>query len=169
MLFRSTHVSRVTQGYVNGSTATRAVLGVADKCSKDVDCLFPDGASGRNHRCDVMHTSHWTVTRRSCIVSHTSHRWDQSVFTSLLHLAGMHTHTLLRFWAKLCNADMQVCGSVSLCLSVHVCECVYIALLVPAVQRHHAGAPAAAADARGAARRADYDEEPVCVCEGLGI
>jgi hypothetical protein len=59
------------------------VLGVALKCSKDVDCIYPDGASGRNHR------------------------WDQSVFTSLLHLACLHTHTALRFWAKLCNAAMQ--------------------------------------------------------------
>ena len=71
------------QGYVNGSAATRAVLGVAAKCSRDVDCLSPEGASGRNHR------------------------WDQAVFTSLLHLAGLHTHTSLRFWAKLCNANMQ--------------------------------------------------------------
>ncbi len=71
------------QGYVNGSAATRSVLAVASKCSKDVDCLFPEGASGRNHR------------------------WDQTVFSSLLHLAGLHTHTELRFWAKLCNAKMQ--------------------------------------------------------------
>jgi hypothetical protein len=70
------------QGYVNGSAATRSVLQVATKCSADVDCLFPEGASGRNHR------------------------WDQSVFTALLHLAGLHTHTALRFWAKLCNANM---------------------------------------------------------------
>jgi hypothetical protein len=68
---------------VNGSAATRSVLGVASRCSQDVDCLFPEGASGRNHR------------------------WDQSVFTSLLHLAGLHTHTALRFWAKLCNANMR--------------------------------------------------------------
>ena len=71
------------QGYVNGSAATRSVLGVANRCSQDVDCLFPEGASGRDHR------------------------WDQSVFTSLLHLAGLHTHTGLRFWAKLCNANMR--------------------------------------------------------------
>ena len=112
-----------SQGYVNGSTATRAVLRVAAKCSGDVDCIYPDGASGRNHR------------------------WDQAVFTALLHLAGV-----------IKNAEFQSRNSAAPCRPAHAHG---RALLGQAVQRQDAGAREEAADCGGASRRSDYDSQSI--------